>query len=112
MKTLKVTKLEYDEFLYPAVASAQDPDYKSAKLTEKVLAILEKDQIAPKLNSNGLPSDGRQPWFRLTAPSAEFQLEDAHAEHILKSLEAALPTLQRWRARQMLGLIDQLKKEE
>ena len=109
MKKLLVTRLQYDEFLYPIVAAAPSENTKEAFLTDKVLVVLEAVGIAPKMKDDGTPVG--HPWFRLKNDEVEFELEDAHADLILKKMEAAIPTLQTWRVRQMLPLITQLKKE-
>lgn len=109
MKKLLVTRLQYDEFLYPIVAASHSENTKEAFLTDKVLTVLEAVGKPPVLNPDGLPEG--HPWFKLNTDEVEFELEDAHAELILKKLEAAVPTLQVWRIRQMLPLVTQLKKE-
>lgn len=109
MKKLHATKLQYDEFLYPIVAAAPSENTKEAFLTDKVLTVLEAVGSPPKMKDDGLPLE--QPWFKLKTDEVEFELEDAHADLILKKMEAAIPTLQTWRVRQMLPLVTQLKKE-
>lgn len=111
MKKLRVTKTEYDEFLYPAVAACRDEDLSQLRLTNKVLDLLEAHGMPPEME-NGVPKNGGQPWYKLRSPVVEIELEDVQAAHVSKRLQQVIPTLQAWRARQILPLIDQLKKED
>jgi hypothetical protein len=111
VKKLRVTKVEYDEFLYPAVAACRDEDLAQLRLTNKVLDLLEARGVSPEME-NGVPKNGGQPWYKLNSPAVEIELEDVQAAHVVSRLKQVIPTLQAWRARQILPLIDQLTKED
>jgi len=107
MKTLKVTKGEYDDFLYPAVAANTAKDLQELRLASRVLDILESKGVHPG-RVNGKPVETG---FKLKVDEAVFELEDHQAELVAGRLEACIPNMQAWRAREVLPLIDQLRKE-
>lgn len=104
MKALKMSKRDYDDFVYPAVAANQAKDIQELRVVCRILDKLEK---------HGKPSrkeGGRDAAFVATSPSIEIELEDAQAEIVSTRLEQLANRLQDWQSREILPLLDQLQE--
>lgn len=103
MKALKMSKRDYDDFVYPACA---------ANTAQNIQELRVVCRILDKLEEHGKPSrkeGGRETAFLATSPSVEIELEDAQAHIVATRLEQLAKRLQDWQAREILPLLDQLQ---
>lgn len=115
MKTLTVTKADYDEIVYPLVAL--DAVKEPAKL-RVALGVLEKLEAAGERQDKGptkcphcsgvVEAAKAVAMYRLNDLSADFEFEDAEAEFVAERLKAGIPRLAASRARTIPGLLDML----
>lgn len=102
MKTLTVSKADYDEILYPLVALKASEDDATLRLAFRVLDKLE-DVGEPHENPGG-PS-----MYRLSDLSATFELEEDEAKFVATRLRAGIPQLATTRARAIVPMLDALE---
>lgn len=112
MKELTVSKVEFDDFVYPAIAAARDANIKELRLSNDILNKLEKQSEKESLKDR-CPMCGNPAVFayKLIEIEAIFNLENAEADHLLGRLQQMIPNIQSWRAREMLPIINQLKAD-
>lgn len=103
MKTLRLSKPDYDDLVYPAMAANTAQDLQELRIAAKVLDKLEQHGEAAKREA------GRLAAYRAKSPALEIKLEDREAELVAQRLEEIAKRLQDWQAREVLPLIDQLK---
>lgn len=99
MKKVEVTKKEYADIVYLAVATSSAKDIKELRLTSKVLDKLEAQAVE---GDDGVSSV-------LKGEQATFLFEDAEADFLKNKIEETFPKLQAWAARKALPIIDQLE---
>lgn len=106
MKTLRITKRDYDDLVYPAVAANTAKDIQELRIASKVLDKLEQHGRPAKMEA------GRPAAYRAESPALELELEDREAELVAVRLVQLAGRLQDWQAREVLPLVDMLRKEE
>ena len=93
MKTLTISKADFDEILYPLIALDPVSDRSALRICLNVLGKLEaKAKLGPE--TNGTP----RLWV-LKEETTDLELEDAEAEFVVARLEAGIPRLAATRAR-------------
>jgi hypothetical protein len=114
MKTVVVTKMQYDEILYPAIATQS--------VGETVAELRMCDAVLNKLEAHGKrdkPLDkslwapgaesGPPPLFKLQDITVELEFEDAEADFVIAKLITLLPNTQGRLVRAALPIIDALE---
>lgn len=103
MRTLKLSKRDYDDFVYPACAANTAKDLQELRIVCRIL---------DKLEEHGRPSRqeaGRDAVYVATSPAMQIEFEDAQAEIVASRLEQLAKRLQDWQGREIVPLIDQLR---
>lgn len=98
MKTLKMSSDQYENIVYLACATTAADDLQQLRLASKVLDKLEHAGVR-KPDGVG---------YRLIDDSCTISFEDVEAEFVCGRVEAMVPQIQAWKAREVLGLVDQL----
>lgn len=106
MRMLKLSKTDYDDLVYPATAANTAKDIQELRVAAKVLDKLERHGEPAKKEA------GRATGYRATSPAIDLELEDREAELVAGRLEQLAKRLQDWQAREVLPLIDQLRKAD
>lgn len=97
---LHVTKQEFDTILYGAIAGPPPKDVRETRLIDDVLG---------KLDAVSLPRTDGQPGQTLIDDEKVFAFSNVESEFVLQRLEKAVESLQGWKAREVLPLIDQMQ---
>ena len=110
MITIKVTKKDYDELVYPACAFATHESVGELRLCDKVLTKLEVagSQSAPKEGD----AASATPLFTMKAMTHDFQLEDHEAGYLYTKLTGQLGRIEGRRMRALLPLLEALKPKD
>jgi len=106
MVRLTVTKPDFDELVYPAVALVRAADVATLRLMLSVLCELEEaaEPVPPR------PGEVRM--YQLRSEEYTFEFEAHVAELVARALEDAVPMVAASRARAIPALLAQLRPEE
>lgn len=112
MKSLSIAKADFDDILYPLIATI--PAKGGASELKTVIKILEKLEARSEPASDPTLDDvvGAPALFKLTDDRAKFRFEDAEATIVAERLEQGSKTLSPIRARVIPALIDQLTEAD
>jgi len=105
VRTVTLTKTEYNEIVYPLVALL--PSQSDAELRVAIAVLNKLEAVgAPNAESGTNP-----PLFVLMDDEAELRFEDAEAEHITRRLTEGMKRLQTFKARAIPDLKRRLSGE-
>ena len=113
MKTVKIRKDDYDDFVYPAVALDLPKSVKDLRMADKVLAKLETVGVQGEPKETKDQQSGEMitpvPFYTMEGVAAEVDFEDAEATYLHGILAQAVTRIQTRRSRGILPILDALK---
>jgi len=117
MKTITVTRADYNDLVYPVVAVCTHDDVASLRIADKILTKLEEagkpDPVPARKEvckaCGAPPLQAAPPLYKMEGISAEFELEDAEATFLHEKLTELTKTITGNRMRTVLPVIAALE---
>lgn len=108
MRKLIVTAEEFNDFLYPAAATAKPTDMAEMRKISKILDKLE-EKAQPKEQKDRMGSTVIV--YQLRDDVAEFLFQDAEGDFLASQLEEIMKQEQAWKGRRVVPMIVNLRKD-
>lgn len=110
MKLLHISKLDFDDILYPLIGTI--PTKGGASELKTVMKILDKLEDRASPDSAAISEAlGQAVLFKLNHEKARFSFQDAEAAIITARLEEGIKSLSPLRSRVIPAMIEQLKED-
>lgn len=105
MKTVSITKRDYDEVVYPCVACFQAENTARLRLADRLLTKLEEGCARDPKDRTGWPM------YVMQRPMQEFELEEDEAALLLERIVSAVKEVDARRTRALLPVISALEEK-